>query len=341
MANAKIGTLIITFGKEENMKRGWHPILQLLLGFLTLSLTLGLGVTTGAQDFPTRPIEVIVGFAPGGGTDLTARAVAVHATKYFGQPFMVVNKAGASGTIASQYVATAKPDGYTLLTAGGSETTTAGHFRKLPFHPLNDFEPVLCVVGQQIGLSVKTDSPWKTIQEFIADAKRNPEKYSYASSGIGSLYHAAVLVLEKNTGIKLRHVPFKGGAETLSALLGGHVDVAISAPDEAYALIEGGRVRSLVTFSAKRSQLIPNVPTLKEVGYDFFMENMKGFVAPKGTPRPVIQKIHDGIKKMMNEDAGFKETLDKVKLEINYLNSEDFGRALRFMYDQIGGALKK
>ncbi|MGA2956136.1 MAG: tripartite tricarboxylate transporter substrate binding protein [Thermodesulfobacteriota bacterium] len=323
------------------MSKRLRRVLYLSPGFLVSLIVLGMGGWAGAQDFPTRPVEVIVGFAPGGGTDLTARAVANYATKYFGQPFIVVNKAGASGTIASQYVATAKPDGYTLLTAGGSETTTAGHFRKLPFHPLNDFEPVICIVGQQIGLSVKTDSPWKTIQEFIADAKKNPEKYSYATSGIGSLYHAAVLVLEKNTGIRLRHVPFKGGAETLSALLGGHVDVAISAPDEAYALIEGGRVRSLVTFSGKRSKLIPNVPTLKEVGYDFFMENMKGLVAPKGTPKPIILKIHDGVKKMMNEDAGFKDSLDKVKLEINYMSSEDFGKALRFMYDQIGGALKQ
>ena len=100
-------------------------------------------------------------------------------------------------------------------------------------------------------------------------------------------------------------------------------------------------MRSLVTFSGKRSKLIPNVPTLKEVGYDFFMENMKGLVAPKGTPKPVILKIHDGVKKMMNEDAGFKDSLDKVKLELNYMSSEDFGKALRFMYDQIGGALKQ
>jgi tripartite-type tricarboxylate transporter receptor subunit TctC len=318
-----------------------HDIYRLFVGFLVFSIAFGSWGLAEAQDFPTRPIEVIVGFAPGGGTDLTGRAVANHAKKYFGQTFIVENKAGASGTIASQYVASAKPDGYTLLVGGGSETTTVGHFRKLPYHPLNDFEPVICIVGQQIGLSVRGDSPWKTIQEFIADAKRNPEKYSYGSSGVGSLYHAAVIVLEKRTGIKLRHVPFKGGAETLAALIGGHIDVAISAPDEAYALIESGRVRSLVTFSGKRSQLIPNVPILKEVGYDFYMENMKGLMAPKGTPKNVIQKLHDGLKKMMTEDAAFKDSLDKVKLEMNYRSSEDFGKDLKFMYDQIGEGLKK
>lgn len=313
----------------------------LIRGILVSLIVISAWVSAAAQDFPTRPVEIIVGFAPGGGTDLTARAVANHAHKYFGQPFVVVNKAGAAGTIASQFVASVKPDGYTLLTGGGSETTTAGHFRKLPFHPIGDFEPVINVVRQQINLNVRADSPWKSIQEFLADAKKNPEKYSYASSGVGSLYHAAVIVLEMRTGVKLRHVPFKGGAETLSALIGGHVDVAISAPDEAFALIESGRVRSLVTFSASRGQLLPNVPTLQETGHDFFMENMKGLMAPKGTPKPIIQKLHDGVKKMMFEDAGFKESLAKVKLEMQYLSSDDFAKALWFMYNQIGGGLKK
>jgi tripartite-type tricarboxylate transporter receptor subunit TctC len=322
------------------MKKLRKRIFYLLLGFLASSVAFGIWGTARAQDFPTRPVEIIVGFAPGGGTDLTARAVATHGGKYIGQPFVVVNKAGAAGTIASQYVASAKPDGYTLLVAGGSETTSVGHFRKLPYHPINDFEPVICLVRQDIGLSVKADSPWKTIRDFLADAKKNPEKYSYASSGIGGLYHSAGLVLEKMAGVTLRHVPFKGGAETLSALLGGHVDVAISAPDEAFALIESGKIRSLVVFGAKRSPLIVNVPTMQEVGYNFYMGNMKGLVAPKGTPKEIVAKLHDSLKRM-TEDPGFKESLEKVKLELYYMNSEDFGKAMKFMYDLIGEAVKK
>ncbi len=322
------------------MKKVPKRIFCLLLSSLASSVAFGIWGTARAQDFPTHPVEIIVGFAPGGGTDLTARAVATHGGKYIGQPFVVVNKAGAAGTIASQYVASAKPDGYTLLVAGGSETTSVGHFRKLPYHPINDFEPVICLVRQDIGLSVKADSPWKTIQDFLADAKKNPEKYSYASSGIGGLYHSAGLVLEKMAGVTLRHVPFKGGAETLSALLGGHVDVAISAPDEAFALIESGKIRSLVVFGAKRSPLIANVPTMQEVGYDFYMGNMKGLVAPKGTPKEIVAKLHNSLKRM-TEDPGFKESLEKVKLELYYMNSEDFGKAMKFMYDLIGEAVKK
>jgi len=315
-------------------------IIRFSIGFLTFLWVFGSWATSEAQDFPTRPIDVLVGFAPGGGTDLTARAVATHGGKYIGQPFVVVNKAGAAGTIASQYVASAKPDGYTLLVAGGSETTSVGHFRKLPYHPISDFEPIICLVRQDIGLSVKADSPWKTIQDFLVDAKKNPEKYSYASSGIGGLYHSAGLVLEKMAGVTLRHVPFKGGAETLSALLGGHVDVAISAPDEAFALIESAKIRSLVVFGANRSPLIPNVPTMRDAGYDFYMGNMKGLVAPKGTPKEIVAKLHDSLKRM-TEDPGFKESLEKVKLELYYMNSEDFGKAMKFMYDLIGEAVKK
>jgi tripartite-type tricarboxylate transporter receptor subunit TctC len=293
-----------------------------------------------AQDFPSRPIELIVGFAPGGGTDMTARALANGNTKYLGQPIVVTNKAGASGTLAAQYVTSAKPDGYTLLVGGGSETIAVGHFRKLPYDPVGDFECVMNVVRQSISFSVRADSPWKTFQDFVADAKKNPDKYSYASSGVGSLYHAAGMVLEKKTGIRLRHVPFKGGAETLTGVLGGHVDLAVSAPDEAFALIEAKKVRPLVVFSATRDALIPDVPTLKEVGIDFYMENMKGLMAPKGTPKAVVQKIHDGVKRMMAEDPAFRDSLKKVNLEMRYLNGEDFRKALQFMYALIGEGVK-
>lgn len=294
-----------------------------------------------AQEFPNKPIELIVGFAPGGGTDMAARALASGDTKYLGQPIEVINKAGASGVLAAQYVTAAKPDGYTLLMGGGSETIAVGHFRKLPYDPIGGFECVMNVVRQSISISVRADSPWKTFQDFVADAKKNPDKYSYASSGVGSLYHAAGMVLEKRTGIQLRHVPFKGGAETLTAVLGGHVDLAVSAPDEAFALIEAKKVRPLVVFSATRDALIPDVPTLKEVGIDFYMENMKGLMAPKGTPQAVVQKIHDGVKRMMAEDQSFKDSLKKVNLEMRYLSSEDFRKALQSMYNLIGEGVKQ
>jgi tripartite-type tricarboxylate transporter receptor subunit TctC len=318
------------------MRSRWLYVASLVL---TGAVLLGVG-SVGAQEYPTKPIEVVVGYPPGGGTDMTARAVADVAQKYLGQPLVVINKPGATGTIGAQYVASSKPDGYTLLVAGGSETVALPHFKSLPYNPIDDFEPIIRITVERFGFYVKSDAPWQTMQEFVADAKKNPEKYSYATSGIGGIHHAAVMVLEKRTGIRLNHVPNKGGAETLAAVAGGHVNVAMAAPNEAYALVQGGRVRALALVSFSRSATEPNTPTVKELGFDFFIDNQKGFVFPKGTPKTIVQKLHDGLKKVF-DDPQFKANADKLKLELAYLGPEDFRKSLRAMYDQIGESVKK
>jgi tripartite-type tricarboxylate transporter receptor subunit TctC len=291
----------------------------------SLMLILLFAITAGsvkAQEFPSKPIEVIVGFAPGGGTDMIARAVADVAHKYVGQPLVVINKTGATGTIAAQYVASSKPDGYTILVAGGSETVSTPHFKTLSYNAIDDFVPVIRFMIERIGFYVRTDSPWKTMQEFLADAKANPEKYTYAHAGIGGLHHATVQVTEKRTGIRLRHVPYKGGAETLAAL------------------VQGGRIRSLAFSSLNRSPVEPNTPNLRDLGIDVYIENQKGFVVPKGTPQPLIQKLHDSLRKVF-DDPQFKASAEKLKVELSYLNGEDFRKALKAMYDQVGDSLKK
>jgi tripartite-type tricarboxylate transporter receptor subunit TctC len=294
----------------------------------------------GAQEWPTKSIEVVVGYAPGGGTDMVSRAIADVAAKYLGQPLVVNNKPGATGIIGSQYVFNSKPDGYTLLVAGGSETVSVPHFKSLPFNPINDFDPVIRLMVERIGFYVRTDSPWKTMKDFIADAKTNPEKYSYATAGLGGMHHATMLVTEKRAGIRMTHVPHKGGAETLTALAGGHVNVAMASPNEAYALVQGGRVRCLAITALERSPTEPNAPTMRELGYDVYIDNQKGFVLPKGVPQPIRQKLHDGVKKAY-DDPQFKAGAEKLKLELSYLNGEDFRKALKAMYDQIGESVKK
>lgn len=293
-----------------------------------------------AQEYPAKSIEVVVGFAPGGGTDMVARAIADVAAKYLGQPLVVNNKPGATGIIGSQYVYSSKPDGYTLLVAGGSETVSVPHFKSLPFNPITDFDPVIRIMVERIGFYVRTDSPWKTMKEFIADAKKNPDKYSYATAGVGGLHHATVLVTEKRTGIRMTHVPHKGGAETLTALAGGHVNVAMASPNEAYALVQGGRVRCLAITALERSPTEPNAPTMRELGYDVYIDNQKGFVFPKGVPQPIRQKLHDAVKKAY-DDPQFRASAAKLKLELSYLNADDFRKALKSMFDQIGESVKK
>lgn len=307
---------------------------------VALSLVLAVVPLAGAQEYPTKPIEVIVGFAPGGGTDMIARTVADVAQKYVGQPLVVVNKPGASGIIGAQHVASAKPDGYTLLVAGGSETVSTPHFRSIPFSPVDDFEPIIRFMIERLNFYVKADSPWKSFQDLVADAKKNPDKYSFATAGVGGLHHSTMMVAAKRAGFSMTHVPYKGGAETLAALAGGHVQVAMASPNEAFALVEGGRVRPLATASITRSPTEPNTPTLRELGYDVYLENQKGFVFPKGTPAPIVQKLHDGLKKVF-DDPQFKANADKLKLELSYLNPEEFRKAMKAMFVQIGESVKK
>ena len=314
-------------------------ILRPWTGPILLSIMALSGGIAQGQDYPTKPIEVIVGYPPGGGTDMIARAVSDVAHKYVGQQLVVVNKAGATGTIAAQTVASAKPDGYMVLVAGGSETIAVPHFKKLPYDTLNDFVPVIRLMIERVGYYVRTDSPWKTMREMVADAKKNPEKYTYATSGIGGLHHATVLVTEKRTGIRLRHVPHKGGAETLAAIAGNHVNLAMASPNEAYALVQGGRIRPLANASLVRSPVEPNTPTLRELGWDVYIENQKGFVLPKGTPKPIVQKLHDSVKKVF-DDAQFKGSAEKLQVELAYLSGEDFQKSMKTMYDQVGESLK-
>ena len=313
--------------------RGWCGLFFILALFLTFGYAYG-------QDYPTKPIEVIVGYPPGGGTDMIARAVADAAPKYVGQPLVVINKAGATGTIAAQSVASAKPDGYLLLVAGGSETITVPHFRSLPYDAINDFVPIIRFMIERVGFYVKTDSSWKSMKELVEDARKNPEKYTYATSGIGGIHHSTVLVMEKRTGVHMRHVPHKGGAETLAALAGGHVNVAMASPNEAYALVQGGRIRPLAHSSLARSPVEPNTPTLRELGYDVFIENQKGFVFPKNTLKPIVQKLHDSLKKVF-DDPQFQASAQKLQVELAYLSGEDFHKSMRAMYDQVGSSLKK
>ncbi len=293
-----------------------------------------------ADDFPSKPIKIIVGFSPGGTTDLIARAVAGVAPEFLGQSLIVINKPGASGTIAAKEVAGAKPDGYTMVIVGGSETVSVGHFKKLPYHPIEAFAPVTRFVRARMLINCKADAPWKTFQDFVADAKKNPGKYKYASSGHGGIYHAALLAMCDSTGIKMKHIPYKGGAPGLAALMGGHVELAVASDAEAWPLVEGGKIRALTLTSEDRSPIMKDVPTLKELGYDVYLENQKGFAAPAGISPERLRFLDEAFKKTYDHPA-FKKLADKLKLELGYLGPDDFRKSLESMYKQVGEVLKR
>ena len=313
---------------------------RFIIGLSLVALfVFGFSSAINAADFPSKPIRVIVGFSPGGTTDLIARAVAGVAPEYLGQSLIVINKPGASGTIAAREVAQAKPDGYTLMIAGGSETVSVGHFKKLPYHPINAFAPITRFVRARMLINCNANAPWKTFKDFVEDAKKNPGKYKYASSGHGGIYHAALLAICDRAGIKMKHIPYKGGAPGLAALMGGHVDLAVASDAEAWPLVEGGKIRSLTLTSLDRSPVMKDVPTLKELGYDVYLENQKGFVAPAGTPKERIALLNDAFKKTYDHPA-FKKLADKLKLELGYMGPDEFKKSLQDMYNQIGEVLK-
>lgn len=297
--------------------------------------------TKKEKQFPSRPIKLYVGFQPGGGTDMTARAVATLATEYLGQPVIVVNMPGASGTLAANKVAKSKPDGYTLLLAGGSETVSVGHFKKLPYHPINDFSPIIRLTVEKIALSVNASTPYKSIHEFVNDAKKYPGKYKYSSSGQFGIFHSVALVFCKETGIVMKHVPYKGDAPSIAALMGNHIDLTFTSVASVVSLYHSGMVTCLAQCSPDtRSVMLPEVPTLNELGYDINIENQKGVVAPVNTPKDRIKTLHDCFKKVL-ENQEFIERIKKLQLEVAYLGPEDFQQSLQSMHNEIGVILKQ
>ncbi|MET4698287.1 tripartite-type tricarboxylate transporter receptor subunit TctC [Constrictibacter sp. MBR-5] len=312
----------------------------LFSGFAAGVLAIAAAVAPAEAWEPKKPINVVVGFAPGGGTDIIARTVTSAAQPFFPVPLVIVNRAGASGTIAAEYVRNAPPDGYTLLVAGGSESTSVGNHQNLPYDIRTDFTSIIQFNRQRTLLAVKGDAPFKTLQDFVTEVKANPGKYTYGSSGAGGIYHSALLVFTKSAGLDMKHVPYKGGAPAMAALLGGHIDATALSPDEGKAMLDSGQVRALATFSDARYPALPDVPTLQEQGYDIYLENMKGLVGPKGMDPEIAAYLHDNFKKALETDT-FKTLAEKANIELQYRDGPGFQQAMTDMYNAIGKAVKQ
>lgn len=294
-----------------------------------------------AQEWtPTQPITILVGFAPGGSADQIARQLSFAAKGILPVPVVVVNKAGAAGAIAAQATAEAKPDGYTLFVGGGSETTSVGNHKALPYDPRKSFTPVIKVSRAPSILAVRADAKFADMKALLAEAKQAPEKVSYGSTGEGGIFHSTGLVLEKQAGIKLLHVPYKGAAESMNALLAGQVDSAFGAYEEMKPMIDAGRVRPLALFSRTRLPGLPNVPTMTELGVPIVLDNMKGLMGPAGMPAPVTRYLHDQFRKAM-QTPGWKEYVAKSGLTEDYADGPAFQKEIVDAYELIGKAIGK
>jgi tripartite-type tricarboxylate transporter receptor subunit TctC len=291
-------------------------------------------------EFPERPVTVFVSSAAGGSPDMSLRALALGAEKYLGQPIVVENKGGAGGTLALAHVANAKPDGYTLAQAGSTAIVRAPQLQKVTYKPLKSFTPIMAYVGvHNTGLAVKSDAPWKNMRELISYAKKNPGKLRYGSPGVGSVpYHAMEYVARKE-GIKWVHVPYTGSVPVITAVLGGHIEAGSVGP-EWVSYVHAGTLRILATHEKKRSAAFPNIPTFRELGFDFVNETVFSVFGPAGLAPDVLKKLETAFTKGM-ETPQFKSVVEKLNLIPAYYNSKDYDRFLKDSWVKLEKSMKE
>jgi tripartite-type tricarboxylate transporter receptor subunit TctC len=262
-----------------------------LLFLFTLFLN---AASPAAEVYPSRPVRVIVAFAPGGGTDFTARLISTQLSEQTGKPFIVENRAGASGTIGYGLAAKSPPDGYTLLMMDLSMVIVPNLFKSLPFDVARDYTPITQIVGAPNVLLVSPTVTARTLREFIALAQANPGKLNYGSAGAGSAIHLTSELFNKAAKVNVTHVPYKGGGEAMTALLGSHVDVVLTTVPSSLASVNSGKLRALaVTTSGKRSPAMPDVPSMSEAGVSgMTVYSWYGFGGPAGLPNEIVARVH-------------------------------------------------
>jgi tripartite-type tricarboxylate transporter receptor subunit TctC len=308
-------------------------LLTTVLG-CTLSVTL-VSSLWGQPAYPAKPIELLIGYAPGASVDLTERMLANKAEKYLGQPFIITNNGAGGGAVAVTLGSKKSPDGYSLLGTASTPLVRVTQFRTVPYK-WDDVAPILHFAAPVLtSLVVRSDSPWKTLKELIDYAKKNPGKVTYSTLGVGSPMHLAMEYIGRQEGgIKWTHVPYQGTMPAFMALLGGHVTVQLGS-GECVPYIKDGTIRLLANVGERRVKNFPDVPTLKELGYDYFNESVFMIAAPKGTPRPIIDKLDNAFHQAM-ADPDFVNLVAKLELEPTYRNSADTTKYLEDAYTRIG-----
>src|SRR5215471_926145 len=270
-----------------------------------------------AADYPSRPVVLVVAFTPGGPSDVLARIVGKKMEQVLGQPFIIENRPGAGGNIAAEGVARAAPDGYTLLMGNNSIlATNESLYKHINYSPEKDFIPITLIGTQANILIVNPEVPAHSLKELIALAKAQPGKINFASSGYGAAAHLAGELFRSEAKINIVHVPYKGAAPALQDVIGGHDQMMFATAASVIGHIEGGRVRALAVTTLKRTKILPDLPTMDEVGLKGFdASTWHGLVAPAGTPPQVIAVLHDAAVKALN-DASVQASLGKLGVDI-------------------------
>jgi tripartite-type tricarboxylate transporter receptor subunit TctC len=282
-----------------------------------------------AQQWPQKPVKVVVPFPPGGVTDSIARITAEWLAPRLGQPVLAENRPGASGAIAAEFVARSDPDGYTLFSAATPQLAVVPHVQKIAYDPLKDFAPISIVGTNPFALGCNEKFPPKSLAEFVAYVKERPGQLSFASAGSGSVGHLTMALLLARTGLKMEPVLYKGGGPAMADVLAGHVPCYFGNLNEIIPHAGGGRINVLAVSSERRTPQLPQVPTVAEQGYRGFRTvTWNGYVAPAGTPRAIVERIAREIAAGC-KDAGFVERLNKIGVDAVCGTPGEFSQAIR------------
>ena len=289
--------------------------------------------------YPSRPITFINAIPAGGPTDLAHRLIAKEVEKYLGQPVVVVNKPGGGTTIGMAAIATAKPDGYTIGHSSVSGLLLIPHLEKLPYHPKKDFRQILQYGAYNMAVIVKGDSPFKNFKELIAYARQNPKKLTYGTLA-NSIHFFTLEQIAKKEQVQFTYIPFKGSPEVQTALLGGHI--IFGGGEFNYSLVEAGEIRLLLLIREERSEEYPEVPSLKDLGYDDIPAPWyHGICGPKGIPDGIVKKLEDAFTKAMKEPNFIKEMKENIRLPIVYRSGKDLDNYVAQNYDTFGRLIKE
>jgi tripartite-type tricarboxylate transporter receptor subunit TctC len=254
---------------------------------------------TFAQDYPAKPVRLLIGFPPGGNVDVVGRIMAQKMSEGFGRQVLPENRTGAGSIIANEFVAKSAPDGYTLLVVSGAFVTQAATMKKLPYDSVRDFSWISTVVTYPLVLSVRSDSRFRTLDEFIGFVKSNPGKLHYPSPGMGTLFHLAGEMFVSMAGLDMQHVPFRGGAEPLTEVLSGRMELLIDALTNSYPHIQAGKFRPLAVTSFQRSSSLPNVPTVAQSVPGYEATSFLGIAGPPGMPSAIVERVNREVRRVL------------------------------------------
>jgi len=304
-------------------------------------LTAAVASPCAAQQYPDRPLTMIAGFPAGGLVDIVARVLAEGMKPRFPKGIVVVNKPGAGGAVAVSETVQARPDGYTIvLTPQSSLVIPPQQNAQLSYKTPDDYDPVINVVAYYPLLVVRADAPWKSVQQFVADARANPGKMRVGTPGEGTASHLNLEEFIFATGAKMTPVPYAGWGQSSPALLGGHIEAVVAQPGEAKPQVDGGKMRAIVMFQGTRHAAFPDTPTAKEAGWDVATGVWYLLAAPKGTPAAALAHIHDAARAAM-EDKSFVATMTARGVDVDYRAGERLRADLRREQKQLGEVLKR